>query len=668
MKDLLKKQITKYIISFFLVLIILQPILVYADQGTGSIEIDVKYTNHDRADYSSMTLKVYQDFNTVPYKEISSLSANPYNIVSLPIGHKYKVDVYANGMYASTGYVDLESIHEVADITMPLPGGMRFTVFYNDGFTPIDGANISIKSQDGKQWTQGITDNNGQTIRFWVQSTNLQSNYYIADVSIGENLLYSYFPVHLLPGIPQEVKIVTLWPPIVNSLLTAEVFKDSFKKVSTSDGNFLVELYDANGNKIKDSLVNVKGQAYFSNLKVGDYLFRAINLNDNSVWGSSKITINGNQNIIQIFKNQPVIETGGQTPNATKNQILQTSNTTKNPILTNIPNCQCIAFRLDNVQDYWLNSVQTKIMDTFQQKNASLTIGIIGNSFGGDVKLTGYIQNKIKTNPSIEVANSGWKFEDFTTYNKNEQSSLIKQSNDEIFSLLGITPSVFIPPYGKINNDTFGAMYENNITFLSANTLTYHTVYSSSNAIHRFPATVSTGYISSSNGTLHRLTNDEIFTNIQNSLRNYGFAVVTISFQDYAVNNGTVTQNEPDLQQTQQLEALIDKVRSNGLKIVDVSKINNEQMPILIPSWIKNNAGWWANGQISDSDFTSGIQYMIQNNIIIIQNLPQSGESSGQVIPSWIKDNSGKWAENKISDNDFVKGIEFLVQYGIIRT
>ena len=86
-----------------------------------------------------------------------------------------------------------------------------------------------------------------------------------------------------------------------------------------------------------------------------------------------------------------------------------------------------------------------------------------------------------------------------------------------------------------------------------------------------------------------------------------------------------------------------------GLK--DVSKIN-EQMPILIPSWIKNNSGWWANGQISDSDFISGIQYMIQNNIIKIKNLPQPGESSDQVIPSWIKDNAGWWAENKISDTD----------------
>ena len=37
-----------------------------------------------------------------------------------------------------------------------------------------------------------------------------------------------------------------------------------------------------------------------------------------------------------------------------------------------------------------------------------------------------------------------------------------------------------------------------------------------------------------------------------------------------------------------------------------------------IPSWIKNNAGWWANGQISDKDFVSGIQYLIENGIMKI--------------------------------------------------
>ena len=40
-----------------------------------------------------------------------------------------------------------------------------------------------------------------------------------------------------------------------------------------------------------------------------------------------------------------------------------------------------------------------------------------------------------------------------------------------------------------------------------------------------------------------------------------------------------------------------------------------------IPEWIKNNAAWWADGQIDDSTFVQGIQYMIKNEIIIIIKL-----------------------------------------------
>ena len=36
----------------------------------------------------------------------------------------------------------------------------------------------------------------------------------------------------------------------------------------------------------------------------------------------------------------------------------------------------------------------------------------------------------------------------------------------------------------------------------------------------------------------------------------------------------------------------------------------------VIPSWIKNNAGWWADGQIDDNSFVSGIQWLISNNVM----------------------------------------------------
>ena len=37
-----------------------------------------------------------------------------------------------------------------------------------------------------------------------------------------------------------------------------------------------------------------------------------------------------------------------------------------------------------------------------------------------------------------------------------------------------------------------------------------------------------------------------------------------------------------------------------------------------VPTWVKNNAGWWADGTIGDSDFITGIQYLIEEGIITI--------------------------------------------------
>ena len=38
-----------------------------------------------------------------------------------------------------------------------------------------------------------------------------------------------------------------------------------------------------------------------------------------------------------------------------------------------------------------------------------------------------------------------------------------------------------------------------------------------------------------------------------------------------------------------------------------------------IPSWIKNNAGWWADGSIDDNSFVQGIQFLIKEGIMKIE-------------------------------------------------
>jgi len=88
---------------------------------------------------------------------------------------------------------------------------------------------------------------------------------------------------------------------------------------------------------------------------------------------------------------------------------------------------------------------------------------------------------------------------------------------------------------------------------------------------------------------------------------------------------------------------------------------------LTIPDWIRNNANWWADDQISDDDFVSGIQFMIKQSIIVIPDLGETEEITEQKIPDWIKNNARWWSEKKISDEDFANGIEYMVTNGIIQ-
>jgi SPX domain protein involved in polyphosphate accumulation len=123
----------------------------------------------------------------------------------------------------------------------------------------------------------------------------------------------------------------------------------------------------------------------------------------------------------------------------------------------------------------------------------------------------------------------------------------------------------------------------------------------------------------------------------------------------------------------------------NGSDLADasfsvvVNRIDVEQTSI--PAWIKNNAGWWATEQIDDSSFLKGVQYLIQEGIMIIpptetsessadpHAVPDAGQRTDvfdQHVPSWIKNNAGWWATDQIDDSSFLQGIQYLVQKGII--
>ena len=109
------------------------------------------------------------------------------------------------------------------------------------------------------------------------------------------------------------------------------------------------------------------------------------------------------------------------------------------------------------------------------------------------------------------------------------------------------------------------------------------------------------------------------------------------------------------------------------LSVLVVSLVGILMAPVVssqqatIPAWIKNNAGWWADGQIPDSAFLQGIQFLIKEGIMVIPATETSGSSGSQEVPAWIKNNAEWWAKGQIDDNAFVSGIQYLVKVGIIK-
>ena len=84
-----------------------------------------------------------------------------------------------------------------------------------------------------------------------------------------------------------------------------------------------------------------------------------------------------------------------------------------------------------------------------------------------------------------------------------------------------------------------------------------------------------------------------------------------------------------------------------------------------VPSWVKTNAGWWADGSLSESEFISGIEFLITGGIIAVAPTSISSETS-EGVPSWVKTNAGWWADGTLSDGEFVNGIQHLMSLGII--
>jgi peptidoglycan-N-acetylglucosamine deacetylase len=241
-----------------------------------------------------------------------------------------------------------------------------------------------------------------------------------------------------------------------------------------------------------------------------------------------------------------------------------------------VQSCNCVAFRLDDIQDYFLSSAQLKAMQVFEQRNENLTVGVIGNYFGSDPTIVNYVKSRIG-DPSFEVANHGWNHEDFTGFDKDEQSALIQMTNEKIADVLGTRPAVFIALYNAVNDDTFSAAKESGIRYVSAN-MTYDPPpydITGDQSLYRLPETALMGDLNADDTDWITFGHQEVFAKIEDSLDEHGFAVVTLHPQDFAVREMLDYQNAVDDQYIAELEMLLDRIEERGIKIVMISEISN---------------------------------------------------------------------------------------------
>lgn len=84
-----------------------------------------------------------------------------------------------------------------------------------------------------------------------------------------------------------------------------------------------------------------------------------------------------------------------------------------------------------------------------------------------------------------------------------------------------------------------------------------------------------------------------------------------------------------------------------------------------VPGWVRQSAGWWADGRVGDAEFAAAIGFLVGRGVIDVPAVPGGGAGAGG-IPDWVRSTAGWWAEGSIDDSEFLRGIGWLVANGII--
>jgi len=232
-----------------------------------------------------------------------------------------------------------------------------------------------------------------------------------------------------------------------------------------------------------------------------------------------------------------------------------------------------VAFRLDDLQDYWLTGVQQDIMNVFKNRSLPFTGCVISNSFGTDPAIVNYVKSAVQDSAwDFEVVNHGWNHEYFSTFNLSMQTTMMKESINKTIADLDKLISkidVFVPPFNDFNADTLTAMKEAGFSIISAmvDTDTYPIPGPDTLGITHWPIDASTTDLSD----VYVVTPEVTFAQIQAQMATYGYSTVMMHMPEFSMGGDDITNTT----MISELIRLLGMVEAAGYKFTTISGMSN---------------------------------------------------------------------------------------------
>jgi peptidoglycan/xylan/chitin deacetylase (PgdA/CDA1 family) len=257
--------------------------------------------------------------------------------------------------------------------------------------------------------------------------------------------------------------------------------------------------------------------------------------------------------------------------------------------------CNCVVLRVDDIQDYYLNSVQTDLLNHLMSKNVKVSAGVIMNFVGNDKTITDLV-TKAKASGNFELANHGWNHVDYRNLTAQDQHDTLQNGDSKMNALWGVSPTTFITPFNVYNEDTLAALQALNMKVISAEfDGELPSVYNPddpTSADNQIFKAIPNSHIVDSNGVAHlpqgigyhtfgdgsdggvKTPLSTIESSIDNQIASYGYAVITLHPQDFAVVDGS---NQPTNQissnEVADLDTLLNYIQDKGYTTKTFSQV-----------------------------------------------------------------------------------------------